>query len=62
MHVFFSYSQTFRGIPEHEQQNEESCSCKVSIKLCVNEVCLTDNPKKGVGMSSELYETRARPD
>jgi len=31
-----------------------ACSCKLAIKICVNKVRFTDNPKKGVGMNSEL--------
>lgn len=31
-----------------------ACSCKVTIKLCINKVHFTDNPNKEVGMNSEL--------
>jgi len=35
VHVFFFYSQTFQGLSEHEQENEESVNCGFPNKFCI---------------------------
>jgi len=54
--------------PKNQRLLRTLVQCQKSILqschkiMCKNEVCFSDNPKKGVGMSSELYETTTRPD